>query len=46
METSVKDNNNISQAFKTLFEEIVKIYKDKNVGKILKKYKKWWRKVI
>ena len=34
METSAKDNNNVEKAFETLFEEIVKIYKDKNEGNI------------
>ena len=30
METSAKDNDNVSKAFMTLFEEILKIYKAKN----------------
>ena len=30
METSAKDNDNVSKAFMTLFEEILKIYKEKN----------------
>ena len=30
METSAKDNNNVQKAFETLFQEIVKIYKNKN----------------
>ena len=34
METSAKDNNNVDKAFETLFDEIVKIYKDKNGGNI------------
>ena len=36
METSAKDNNNVDKAFETLFDEIVKIYKDKNGGNIEK----------
>jgi len=31
METSAKDNNNVQKAFETLFGEIVKIYKNKNI---------------
>ena len=31
METSAKDNNNVQKAFETLFSEIVKIYKNKNI---------------
>ena len=34
METSAKDNNNVDKAFETLFDEIVKIYKDKNGGNL------------
>ena len=30
METSAKDNNNVQKAFETLFEEIIKKYKEKN----------------
>ena len=30
METSAKDNNNVEKAFLTLFEKIMKIYKEKN----------------
>lgn len=30
METSAKDNDNVSKAFMTLFEEILKVYKAKN----------------
>ena len=31
METSAKENNNVQKAFETLFSEIVKIYKNKNI---------------